>query len=217
MDARGREEGVALAAHREQPSHPAEYDAGAHDPLRLYESSNEDHGEQQAPRPPSVPGIERTPVVPATRCQPDALIIARFAHDETVSSCGTPRLVRTTLGMSCETRLNDAKPDGPASSKILWFRLLDALVRQQVRVRPIPALSRRRHDCKIHRATDLVFELRPLGHLLLPDAPREPAGLRFARAGAPAHGSRTRPSCKGHDASDFTRGARLPGRSAHLP
>jgi hypothetical protein len=35
---------------------------------------------------------------------------------------------RLTRGISCETRLNDAKPDRPASSKILWFRQLHALV-----------------------------------------------------------------------------------------
>jgi hypothetical protein len=37
-----------------------------------------------------------------------------------------------TLGISCETRLNDARSDGPASFKILWFRQLHALVRRPV-------------------------------------------------------------------------------------
>jgi hypothetical protein len=41
--------------------------------------------------------------------------------------------VRRTRGISCETSLNDARADGPVSSKILWFRQLHALVRRLLR------------------------------------------------------------------------------------
>jgi hypothetical protein len=43
-----------------------------------------------------------------------------------------------TLGISCETRLNDAKPDWQVSSKVIWFRQLHALVRRLV----LPATGR---------------------------------------------------------------------------
>jgi hypothetical protein len=41
-------------------------------------------------------------------------------------------MARLTPGISCETSLDNDRPDAPASSKILWLRQIHALVRQLV-------------------------------------------------------------------------------------